>query len=86
MLFYLFIAQKISPMSSSIQPVYLPLQFKQVLEIVQQLGAPERRDLLLFLLGHQPEKEDLTITHFASEYVLGKDWLTETEDESWQSL
>lgn len=73
-------------MASSIQPVNLPLQFKQVLEIVQQLGASERRNLLLFLLGRQPEKEDLTITHFASEYTLGKDWLTETEDEAWQDL
>jgi hypothetical protein len=73
-------------MPSSIQPVYLPLQFNQVLEIVQQLGAPERRNLLLFLLGHQSEKDDLTITHLASEHVLEKDWLTETEDEAWQNL
>ncbi len=73
-------------MASTIQPVYLPLQYSQVLDIVRQLGASEQRNLLLFLLGRQPEKEDLTITHLASEYALGKDWLAETEDEAWQDL
>ena len=73
-------------MASPAQPVYLPLEFKQVLEIVQQLGASERRNLLLFLLGHQADKEDLTLTHLASEYSLGKDWFTQTEDEAWQNL
>lgn len=73
-------------MANSLHPVYLPLQFNQVLEIVQQLGIAERRSLLLFLMGHQTEIEDMTLTHFASEDTLAKDWLTETEDEAWKNL
>ncbi|MBL7797219.1 MAG: hypothetical protein JNJ90_12050 [Saprospiraceae bacterium] len=73
-------------MTTSLRQVYLPLQFNQILEIVKQLGADERRRLLLFLLGQLPDKNDLTLTHLASEEVLAKDWLTETEDEAWQHL
>lgn len=73
-------------MTTTLRQVYLPLQFNQILEIVKQLGAAERRSLLLFLLGHQPEENDLTLTHLASEETLAKDWLTETEDEAWQHL
>jgi len=50
------------------------------------IGIAERQSLLLFLLGLNPEKEDLTLTHLASERALAQDWLTETEDEAWQSL
>jgi hypothetical protein len=73
-------------MTTSVQPVYLPLQFNQILDIVRQLGDFERRSLLLFLLGLQPEKEDLILTHFASEQALAKEWLSKTEDEAWQNL
>ncbi|MBP6811052.1 MAG: hypothetical protein KA138_06015 [Saprospiraceae bacterium] len=73
-------------MTAQIQPTPLPLQFNQILDIVKQLGKAERQSLLLFLLGHKPEKEDLTLTHFASEPALAQDWLTETEDEAWQNL
>jgi hypothetical protein len=73
-------------MTTQPQSIYLPLQFNQVLEIVRQLGLAERQKLLLYLLGLQPDKEDLTLTHLASERSLAKDWLTETEDEAWQNL
>jgi hypothetical protein len=73
-------------MTAQIQPIYLPLQFNQILEIVKQLGTAERQKLLHFLLGSQPEKEDPTLTNFASDQVLAKDWLTEKEDEAWQDL
>ncbi len=33
-----------------------------------------------------PNKEDATLTHFASEKVLAKDWLSPIEDEVWQDL
>ena len=29
---------------------------------------------------------DVVQTHFASEHVLAKDWLNDTEDEAWKSL
>ncbi len=73
-------------MTTQPQSIYLPLQFNQVLEIVRQLGLAERRNLLLYLLGLQPDKEDLTLTHLASERSLAKDWLTDKEDEEWQNL
>jgi len=31
-------------------------------------------------------KNDKVATHFASEAVLGKDWLTIKEDEAWKTL
>ena len=73
-------------MSTQPQSIYLPLQYNHVLEIVRQLGLNERRNLLLYLLGLLPDKEDLALTHLASERSLAKDWLTETEDEAWQNL
>jgi hypothetical protein len=75
-------------MTAQLPPVYLPLQFNQILDIVKQLGAKERQQLLLFLLGRQPFEQDdaVLLTHFATESVLAKDWLTETEDTAWQSL
>ncbi len=30
--------------------------------------------------------EEKTLTHFASEKSLAKDWLTEKEDKAWQNL
>lgn len=30
--------------------------------------------------------EEITLTHFASEAVLAKDWLSAEEDEAWKSL
>lgn len=32
------------------------------------------------------ESPSVPMTHFASEKVLAKDWLTEQEDEAWQDL
>ena len=32
------------------------------------------------------EKEDKILTHFASQSVLAKDWLTPEEDEFWKDL
>ena len=33
-----------------------------------------------------PTKKDATLTHFASEKVLAKDWSSPIEDEVWQDL
>lgn len=50
------------------------------------VSAAERKRRLAILKEFQPEKEDLTLTHLASERSLAIDWLTETEDEAWQNL
>lgn len=73
-------------MTASVQQVYLPLQFNQILELVRQLSAPERQQLLLFLLGTRSGKEDVILTHLASERSLAQDWLTTTEEEAWEDL
>lgn len=73
-------------MTSSLHQVNLPLQFNQVMDLVKQLGAEERQQLLLFLLGREPDSNDMTLTHFASEKVLSKDWLAEMEDQAWRNL
>jgi flagellar motor switch protein FliG len=67
-------------------PVYLPLRFNQILDIVKQLPKPEKQKLIAFLLKQSPDEEALTLTHFASEQALAKDWLTQTEDLAWQDL
>jgi hypothetical protein len=33
-----------------------------------------------------PKNEDRILTHFASQSVLAKDWLTPEEDEFWKDL
>jgi len=33
-----------------------------------------------------PPNEDRILTHFASQSVLAKDWLTPEEDEAWKDL
>jgi len=37
-------------------------------------------------LGDKVLKTDRTETHFASEYVLAKNWLTPEEDKAWKDL
>ncbi len=34
----------------------------------------------------ETEDENIILTHLASEHALGKDWLTQTEDEAWEDL
>jgi hypothetical protein len=34
----------------------------------------------------ESEKTDKTVTHFAAENLLSKDWLTPEEDTAWQTL
>lgn len=66
-------------------PLFLPLKYNQLLELVKQMSSVEKQKLLNFLLRHALE-EDKTATHFASEKSLSKDWLTPEEDKAWQDL
>ncbi len=68
--------------------ISLPLNFKQVFELVKQLPDSEKlklRDLLSKETTHMSEN-DVVLTHFASESVLSKDWLLPEEDEAWKDL
>ncbi len=60
----------------------LPLTFEQVAQIARQLPKPERKKLVELL----QEEEDSVQTHFASQAVLGQEWLSSEEDKAWQHL
>lgn len=67
--------------------LYLPLSFEQVLELVRQLSAEEKQKLINLLQKEGPSVvEEPTMTHFASEKALAKDWLSPEEDEAWKDL
>lgn len=68
--------------------------------MLRSLITPETKKISLDLpedfIGRQVEviaftledtiNEEKTLTHFASEKSLAKDWLTEKEDKAWQNL
>ena len=64
------------------QSIFLPLRFNQVVEAIQQLSQTDKQRLMAYLLKQQPNEEDLTLTHLASEQTLAKNWLTKTEDKA----
>jgi hypothetical protein len=69
------------------EQIKLPLQitFQQLLEAFQQLSSVEKKRLLFFL-QNDASQNDLVLTHFASESILAKDWLSPQEDEAWKNL
>ena len=49
----------------------------------------KRVEVIAFTLNdiaESSEIQDKPITHFASEKILAKDWLTPQEDKAWQNL
>ena len=70
--------------------VQLPLSFNQVVDIVIQLPDSEKQKLSELLKKESTAKsnagKDEILTHFASENVLAKDWLSPEEDEAWKNL
>ena len=75
-------------MKSANVNIYLPLNFNQVVDIVRQLTHKEKLRLTEVLkkeTKHLPGN-DKTLTHFASQKTLAKDWLLPEEDEAWKDL
>ena len=68
--------------------INLPLNFKQVVDLVKQLPYDEKLKLSEVLEKETTQKprNDKVLTHFASEKVLAKDWLLPEEDEAWKDL
>jgi len=68
--------------------INLPLHFNQVVDLVRQLPYKEKVRLTEVLRKEtiQEPLNDSTLTHFASERALAKDWLTAQEDEAWKDL
>ncbi len=75
-------------MEASKLNINLPLNFKQVVDLVRQLPYNEKLKLseLLEKETKQKPQNDKVLTHFASEKVLAKDWLLPEEDEAWKDL
>ncbi len=68
--------------------INLPLDFNQIVSLVNQLPYKEKLKLSEFLkkeTRQDTEKEKIQ-THFASEKALAKDWLLPEEDEAWKDL
>lgn len=68
--------------------INLPLNFNQVVDLIRQLPYKEKLRLTEVLkkeTKQQPENDKI-LTHFASEKVLAKDWLSPEEDEAWKDL
>jgi len=68
--------------------INLPLNFNQVVDLVRQLSYKEKLRLTEVLkkeTKYMPGN-DHTMTHFASEKALAKDWLLPEEDEAWKDL
>ena len=66
----------------------LPLNFNQVVDIINQLPYNEKLRLSEFLRKETKQRmgNDEIPTHFASENVLAKDWLLPQEEEAWKDL
>jgi hypothetical protein len=62
-----------------------PVDFQQLMIFLQQLSATEKQKIVSFLLKEKIE-QDATMTHFASEKILAKDWLSPEEDAAWGDL
>jgi hypothetical protein len=75
-------------MKAAILNVNLPLHFNQVVDLIRQLPYKEKLRLTEVLRKEtiQEPLHDNTLTHFASEKALAKDWLSPQEDEAWKDL
>jgi hypothetical protein len=62
-----------------------PVDFQQLIGFLQQLSSTEKQKIIAFLLTNKIE-QDATMTHFASEKILAKDWLSPEEDTAWADL
>jgi hypothetical protein len=75
-------------MRTATNNINLSVNFNQVVDLVKQLPYKEK-----VKLGEVIRKEtktsiriDKVFTHFASEKVLAKEWLSPEEDEAWKNL
>jgi len=65
--------------------INIPLTYNQLIQLVKQLPSVEKQKLLISLIRESFNKpqDDSIFTHFASEKVLSKDWLSPEEDDAW---
>ena len=61
----------------------LPLEWKQLESLIKQLSKEDKQRLHKVLIS---EDENQTLTHYASEATLSKEWMLEEEQEAWKNL
>ena len=62
----------------------VPVTPNQIISLARQLSQEDKKKLF-DVLSEEVETEKVH-THWASEQVLGKEWLNETEEQAWQHL
>jgi len=74
-------------MKTSTKNISLPINFKQVVELVKQLPFEEKVKLWKVIRkeANISIENDKVFTHFASEKSLASDWLSPVE-EVWKNL
>jgi hypothetical protein len=75
-------------MKTSTKNISLPVNFKQVVELVMQLPYEEKIKLWKVIRkeANKNLENDKVLTHYASEKSLSIDWLSPVEDEAWKNL
>ena len=67
--------------------ISVTIKRKKAIKTLEELRANNLIDFSVKESSRKsPNKKEKTQTHFASEKVLAKDWLTKKEDEAWQNL
>lgn len=61
----------------------LPLEWRQLESLIKQLSKEDKQRERKLLIS---EEENKTLTHYASEAVLSKEWMLEEEQEAWKNL
>ncbi|HBG87234.1 MAG TPA: DUF2281 domain-containing protein [Marinilabiliaceae bacterium] len=66
----------------------IPINFERIVDLVKQLPDNEKMKLaeVLEYETNRLSEDDKTLTHYASEKVLARDWLIPEEDEAWKDL
>lgn len=75
-------------MKTTANSINLSVNFNQIVDLVKQLPFKEKVKLAEVIRKETKTSisNDKVLTHFASEYVLAKDWLSPEEDEVWKNL
>jgi hypothetical protein len=68
--------------------INIPISYQQLYQLVKQLPVIEKKKLFTSLIkeGFDTPGDNSVYTHFASEKILAKDWLSSEEDEAWKDL
>jgi hypothetical protein len=75
-------------MRNNSNKINISIDFNQVVDLIRQLPYEEKVKLGEVILKEikTTAKDDYTLTHFASEEVLSRDWLSTKEDDAWENL